>query len=76
MRLDDGERPLKQVTMRLEVDEARRVIALLTDLLDDLERLDFPESHGFLACGESEAGFFVYSDLDALESDHVEAREP
>jgi hypothetical protein len=55
-RLDEGERPLEQVSVHLEAGEARREIALLTDALDDLERLDFSESHGFLAFGESEAG--------------------
>lgn len=68
MRLDDGERPLRNVTVRLQVDEARRVVALLADLLDDLERLGFPESHCVLASGEYEASFFVHSDRAALES--------
>lgn len=77
MRLDDGDAALTEVRIWLTIAEARQTIAVLTDLLDDIERVGLPESHSHLSSTEREVTVFVYPDATTLEADHnAEFGEP
>jgi hypothetical protein len=69
MRIDDGTVPVTEVAVHLTSDEAREMIATLTDLLDDIERIGLPESHGHLTQAEREITLFIYPDGSTLEAD-------
>jgi hypothetical protein len=72
MRILDGTRSLDEVELHLTDAEARQVIAVLTDCLDDLSSVGMSESHDGVTAGEREAMLYVYSSAEELEGEVAE----
>lgn len=74
MRFENRAHPLAELTevgVHLTSDEAREMIAVLTDLLDDIGRIGLSASHAHLSYAEREIGLFLYSGAATLENDFI-----
>jgi hypothetical protein len=69
MRLFDADRPAEDVLVHLTAPEARATISALTDLLDDVDRLDLPVAVSTVVDGVRQVTYYVYSDEATLEAD-------
>ena len=68
MRILDANRSLRDIEVHLTEDEARKVIAELADLLNDLTS-GFSEGHSRVTTGETEIALFVYTADEELEAE-------
>ena len=69
MRLFDGDRPAEDLQVHLTRAEARATVGALTDLLDDVERLEFPVVLSTIVDEVRQVTFYVYTDEETLEAD-------
>jgi hypothetical protein len=69
MRLDNGEHALEEVGLHLTIDEARRTIEVLTDLIEEVAQMGFEATHGGLSDGEFDLTLFVSKDAIVQASD-------
>jgi hypothetical protein len=69
VRLFDGDRPAEDVLVHLTRAEARETVSALSDLLDDVERWDFPVVLSTIVDGVRQVTFYVYTDEETLEAD-------
>jgi uncharacterized protein (DUF1810 family) len=76
MRLDNGARALEEVRVYLTVDEARRTVEMLNDLIEEVTTMGFDEVHGELADGELQLSLFVSKDAMVQASDFADRLEP
>jgi hypothetical protein len=69
VRILNASRSLGEIEVHLTEAEARKVIAELADLLDDLTRFGMSESHTHISTGEAEIALYAYTTNEELEAE-------